>query len=92
MLTNKQLDNRAAKLAAFEEQIKALEANAEAIKDEIKAELEERNAEEVQTANHLIKWATIISNKFDSKAFKADYPMVYEEYKRAMVNRRFTIA
>ena len=91
-MTNKQLDNRVKKLRAIEAQQKELEAQAEAIRAELKADLEERNEDEHDTGSFVIRWKEIISRRLDSKALKAALPDVFAAYSRESTSRRFTIA
>ena len=93
MLTNKQIDNRAKKLEALEAEITELEKKAEAVKAEIKAELEERDIEELTTeSGRIIRWQFITSKRFDSKAFKNAHPAMYAAFITVTGSRRFTIA
>lgn len=93
MLTSKQIDNRVKKLETIEAEIKALEDQADAVKAELKAELEAQNAEELKTlSGMIIRWKTVISNRFDSKAFKVAEPALYAAYTRETASKRFTIA
>lgn len=69
-----------------------LEAQAEAIKAELKADLEEKGVEELKTKNFILRWKEIVSNRIDSKALKAALPDVYGQFCKASVSRRFTVA
>ena len=91
-MTNKQLDNRVKKLRAIEAQQKELEAQAEAIRAELKADLEERGEDEHDTGSFVIRWKEIISRRLDGKALKAALPDVFAAYSRESTSRRFTIA
>ena len=86
------LENRILKLKEIERQQKALEEQAEAIKAEIKNEMEAQGAEELHTGSFIIRWKTIISNKFDSKAFATEHKKMYEQYTKKTESRRFTVA
>ena len=91
-MTNKQLDNRVKKLQGIEAQQKELEVQAEAIRAELKAELESRGEEEHDTGSFIIRWKEIISRRLDGKALKAALPDVFAAYSRESSTRRFTIA
>ena len=91
-MTNKQLDNRVKKLQAIEAQQKELEAQAEAIRAELKADLESKGENEHNTGSFIIRWKEIISRRLDSKALKAALPDVFAAYSRESTSRRFTIA
>ena len=76
-MTNKQLDNRVKKLQSIEAQVKELEEQADAIRAEIKADLEAKGEEEHDTGSFMIRWKEIISRRLDSKALKAALPDVF---------------
>ena len=91
-MTNKQLDNRIKKLQNIEAQQKELEKEAEAIRAELKADLESKGEDEHNTGNFIIRWKEIITSRLDSKALKSALPDVFAMYTRESVSRRFTIA
>ena len=73
-MTNKMIDNRVAKLRKLEAEQKALEQEAEAIRTELKAELEALEVEELATEHYTIRWREIISARLDSKKLKLELP------------------
>ena len=91
-MTNRQLDNRVKKLQDLEAQIKALEEQADAIRDEIKADLTEKGEDEHNTGAFLIRWKEIISKRLDSKALKAALPDVFATYSKESSSRRFIVS
>lgn len=91
-MTNRQLDNRVKKLQAIESQIKELEAQADALRDEIKADLTEKGEDEHNTGAFIIRWKEIFSNRLDSKALKAALPDVFAMYSKQSSSRRFTVS
>lgn len=91
-MTEKMIENRVKKLQAIEARQKELEAAAEAIRTELKADLEQKGVDELKTKNFVLRWKEIISNRIDSKALKAALPDVYGQFCRATTSRRFTIA
>lgn len=91
-MTNKQLDNRIKKLQNIEAQQKELEKEAEAIRAELKADLESKGEDEHNTGNFIIRWKEIITSRLDSKALKKALPDVFAMYTTESVSRRFTIA
>ena len=90
-MTDRQLNNRISKLQGLEAQIKELEAQAEAIRDEIKADLTEKKEDEHNTGSFIVRWKEIISKRLDSKALKAALPDVFATYTKESSGRRFTI-
>lgn len=92
-MTNKMIDNRVMKLRRLEAEIADLEKEVDRIKDELKSELEDRDAEEMHTDSFIVRWTKVISSKFDSKAFKAEYGEdAYKGLCRTVESRRFSIA
>ncbi len=91
-MTERMLKNRIEKLDAIAAQQKALEEQAEAIRNEIKADMEEKGVDEISAFGRIARWKEVISNRLDSKALKAELPDVYGQFCKASASRRFTIA
>lgn len=91
-MTERMIENRVKKLSVLEKQIEQLQKQADAIEGELKADLEEKGLDELQTKNFLIRWKEIISNRLDGKALKAALPEIYSQYCRPISSRRFTVA
>ena len=91
-MTERMIENRAKKLKNLESQIAELQEQADAIKSELKADLEEKGVDELKTKNFIIRWKEIISNRLDGKALKAALPEIYSQCCRTSASRRFTIA
>ena len=67
-------------------------AEAEALREEIKAELIRRNAEEVTTGKYIVRWTSVLSQRFDSTAFKRAMPDVYKTFTKQVSSRRFSVS
>ena len=67
-------------------------AEAEALRDEIKAEMLNRNIEEMTVGQYIIRWTSILSNRFDTTGFKKAYGELYKQYTKQTASRRFTIS
>lgn len=91
-MTNRQIDNRCKKLADLEAQIKALTAAADAIKAEIKADMDADALEEIDTGKFKVRYKVVESMRLDSRALKNDLPDVYSMYSRVSACKRFTVA
>ena len=89
-MTERMIENRIKKLRELEARQKELEAAAEAIRAELKADLEEKGVNELK--NFILHWKEIISSRLDGKALKAALPEIYSQYCRAGASRRFTVA
>ena len=60
--------------------------------DTIKAEMTERNTEELIAGQYIIRWTSVLSNRFDSTGFKRVCPELYKAYTKQVSSRRFTIS
>ena len=67
-------------------------AEAEALRDEIKAEMLSRNTEEMEAGQYIVRWTSVLTQRFDTTAFKKVMPEVYKEYTKQVSSRRFSIA
>lgn len=91
-MTERQIENRIKKLQIIETRQKELEDQAEALKAEIKADMESKGLDEMKTKSFIIRWKEVISNRLDGKALKAALPEIYSQYCKASKSRRFTVA
>ena len=90
-MTDRQIENRIRKLQEIESQIKALEEQAEVVRSELKADMEEKGSEEITTAHGLIvRWKSFITSRFDSSAFKKAHEDLYTAFTKRTASRRFT--
>lgn len=69
-----------------------LQAEITAIEDSIKAEMTEQNVSELQVDVFKIRWTTVVSNRFDTSAFKKVYMDLYNQFTKQSKTKRFTIA
>lgn len=79
-------------LNKYEAMIEEIKAEAETVRDAIKAEMMAQDTEELIAGQYIIRWATVLSNRFDSTAFKMVMPEVYKAYTKQTTSRRFTIS
>lgn len=79
-------------LQELEEIIEEAKAEAEKLKDDIKVEMFKRNTDEMKVGRYIVKWTEVLSNRFDTTAFKRMFPEVYKEFTKQSASRRFTIS
>lgn len=78
-------------LAEYSAMQEELSLQIEALKDEVKAYMTENGTDEVLGENgEHATWREVISNRFDSTAFKKDFLDIYKEYTKASTSKRFT--
>ena len=87
-----ELEIRIEKLQEWENLAAEATAEAEAIRDSIKAEMLDRNTEELQAGRFIVRWSSVISNRFDSSAFKKVHGELYKAFCKAVNSKRFTIS
>lgn len=91
-MTKKEIIAQIELMNEWERVIEEAKAEAEAIKDSIKAEMLERETEELVADKYIIRWTSIISNKFDTTSFKKVYGELYKSFTKQTASRRFTIS
>ena len=79
-------------LRELEELIEEAKVEAESLRDEIKAEMLSRNTEEMSVGQYIVRFTSILSNRFDTTGFKKLYGDLYKEYTKQIASRRFTIS
>lgn len=79
-------------LKDLESLIEEAKAEAEALRDEIKTEMLNRNTEEMEAGQYIVRWTSVLTQRFDTTAFKKVMPEVYKEYTKQVSSRRFSIA
>lgn len=78
-------------LAEYTTMQQELDLQIEALKDQIKDYMTDNNVDEVlgEDGSHAT-WREVISNRFDSTAFKKDFLDIYKEYCKKSTTKRFT--
>ena len=79
-------------LQELEALIEEAKAEADSLRDEIKAEMLKRDTEELTAGQFIVRWTSVLSNRFDSTAFKKVMPDVYQAYTKQVASRRFSIS
>ena len=90
-MSTKEIINKIEALAEWEAIIEEAKAEAEAPRDSIKAEMLEKNTEELEAGAYIVRWTSVLSQRFDTTAFKKSHGEMYKEYTKQISSRRFTI-
>ena len=85
-----ELDHR--RLELMPELLEEVKAEAESVRDEIKQEMMAQDTEELKAGQYIIRWTSVLTNRFDTTAFKKVLPDVYKAYTKQITSRRFSIA
>lgn len=91
-MITKDLTAKVRSLKELEALIAEAQAEADSIKDELKAEMINRNTEEMTVDVFKIRYKTVKSNRFDTTAFKSTHKELYDQYIKQTESRRFTVA
>lgn len=71
--------------------IETAQAEQETIKAQIKAEMAQRNTNDLQVGCHKVKLSDFTSTRLDSKAIKAVAPALFTQYSKVVTGQRLTI-
>lgn len=91
MSTN-ELTTKVRELKELKAMAEELAAEITAIEDVIKAEMTARNTDEMQIDVYKIRWTKVLSNRFDSTAFKKAMPELHAQFTKQTESRRFSVA
>ena len=90
-MSKNELIARIEALNEWEAIIEEAQAQADAIRNSIKEELADRGVEELIAGNYIVRYTSVLSNRFDSTAFKKHYGYLYKAFLKQSSSRRFTI-
>ena len=77
-------------LNKYEAMMEEMKSQADAIRNEIKAEMDAHDLEEMIAGQYIIRYTSVLSNRFDSTAFKRVMPEIYKAYTKQVFSRRFS--
>ena len=91
-MSTKELTNKIESLRDLESLIEEAKAEAETLRDEIKSEMMLRDVEEMSIGQYIVRFTSVLSNRFDTTGFKRAYADLYKQYTKQTASRRFTIS
>ena len=83
--------SKARELKELKRMAEELEAEIKALEDEIKVEMEAREADEIVADIFKIRWTPVVSNRLDTTALKKALPDLYQQFTKQTTSRRFSI-
>ena len=86
-----EMNKKIMELKELEHFAEEVNAEIESIKDEIKAEMNARGKDELDTGAFKVRWKAYTCKRFDSAKFKKDHADLYESYRKDSTTKRFTI-
>ena len=88
-MSNHELESKIRELRQLQQLIEEAQAEAEAIRDTIKAHMGE--AEELHAGGYKVTWKAVKSTRIDTSALKKALPDVAQAFTRETVARRFCV-
>ena len=85
-----EMEAKARELRQLQALIEEAQAEAEALKDAIKAAM--GDSESIQAGEYKITWKAVTSSRIDTTALKKALPDVAERFTRETTTRRFSVA
>ena len=89
-MTIREIESRARRLRSLQAEIEAAEAEADAIREEIKAYMGEE--EELRAGEYKITYRAVTTQRIDTTAFRKAMPEVAAAFTRASTVRRFCLS
>ena len=91
-MANNEMIMKVEELKALEALIEEANAEADAIRDSIKAEMVARNVEEMNIGKFIVRFTAVLSSRFDTKRFKEAFGEdVYKAFTKEVSSRRFSV-
>lgn len=79
-------------LNEWEALMEEAKAEAEALRDSIKSEMLAQQTEELEAGAYIVRWTSVLSNRFDTTAFKKEHNDLYQQFTKQVTSKRFSIA
>ena len=91
-MTKAELIEKIKALNEWEALMEEAKAEADAIRDSIKQEMLENDTEEMVVGQFIVRWTSVLSNRFDTTGFKKAHGDLYKEYTKQISSRRFSVS
>ena len=91
-MTKNEIIKAIEELQELENFMEDIKAEADVIRDNLKAEMLERGTEELEVGTYIIRWTSILSNRFDTTGFKKVYGDLYKAFTKQVSSKRFCIS
>ena len=76
----------------YDELAAKAKTKADAIRDALKEEMLRLYTEELTAGAYILRYTSIVSNRFDSTTFKRLYSDLYKDFTKPVSSRRFTVS
>lgn len=91
-MSTKEISAKIVELKELQQLIEEATAQADSIKDELKAHMAAQGTDEITIGVFKLRYKAVTSNRFDSTAFKAKYNDLYAAFSKPTTSMRFSVA
>ena len=91
-MSNLEVLKKAQELKSLKVMAEELEAEIKAIEDDLKAHMAANETDTLTIGEYKLKYTTVTSNRFDSKAFQTLHQNLYNQFVRTSEYMRFSVA
>ena len=91
-MSKKELISKIEYLQELEGFMEEIKNEADGIRDDIKTQMLEEGTEELEAGAYIVRWTSVLSNRFDATAFKKIYGDLYKAFTKQVASKRFTIS
>ena len=91
-MSQNEIASKIEQLKEWEAILEEAQAEVEALRDCIKAQMLERETEEMQVGTYIVRWTSVLSTRFDSTAFKRKHAELYKEFTKQVASKRFSVS
>ena len=79
-------------LREWEKVMEEAKAEVDSLRDQIKEEMMAQGTEEMEVGNYIVRYTSVLSNRFDTTSFKREHNDLYQQFTKQTASRRFSIA
>ena len=90
-MSQNEMISKVEQLREWEALLEEAQTEIEALRDSIKEEMLKQNTEELEAGTYIVRWTSVLSQRFDSTAFKKSHGDMYQEFTKQVSSRRFSI-
>lgn len=87
-----EIESRIETMNNYDDLAAKAKAKADAIREAIKEEMVRQNAEELTAGAYILRYTSVVSNRFDSATFKRLYADLYKDFTKPVSSRRFSVS
>ena len=91
-MSKNELISKIEALNEWEALMEEARSEADAIRDSIKAEMLDRDTEELEAGQYIVRWSSVLTQRLDTTAFKKAMPDVYKAFTKQTASKRFSIS